>query len=423
MERTSSKLFHRQSSKKKVKKSKKIIKSRLEPDANDSKDIFKNTIPLKNPMAKKFTVTPWEVTGAIDYNKLIKDFGTEALTEELIHKIEKAAGKSHHMLRRKIFFSHRELPILLKEYEEGKEFALYTGRGPSGNTHIGHIIPWIFTKYLQDAFGAELYFMITDDEKFLCKPNLTLEETNKLGYENALDLIALGFDPKKTFIFVDTDYAKTLYKVALPIAKKVTASNAKAVFGFTNETNIGMYFWPALQAAPCLLPSYLKKKPIRTLIPAAIDQDPYWRIARDVAPKLGYPKTAAIHCIFLPPLTGSEGKMSTSSGEHATIFTTDAPEEVKRKVNKYAFSGGRTTLEEHRKHGGNPDVDSCYQWLTFLEEDDRRLKGIYDDYKSGKLLSGELKMMLIEKLNGFLKEHQRKREQARSQIDKFILRD
>jgi len=374
-------------------------------------------------MEKEFKVTPWEVTGEVDYNRLIKDFGTKPLTDDLIKSIGKKAGKVHHFLRRKIFFSHRELDVLLKEYEGGREFALYTGRGPSGNTHLGHIIPWMFTKYLQDAFDVKFYFQITDDEKFLMNPNLSLEETNKMGYENALDLIALGFDPKKTFIFVDTDYGKTMYKIALKIAKKVTASNAKAVFGFTDKTNIGMYMWPAIQAATCFLPSVLAGKNIRTLIPAAIDQDPYWRIVRDIAPKLGYPKTAAIHCVFLPSLEGPKGKMSTSTGAHSTIFTTDSPEEVKKKINKYAFSGGKDTLKEHRKKGGNPDIDSSYKWLTFFEEDDRKLKKIYDQYKSGKLLSGELKQILIDKLNVFLKEHQKRREKARNQLDKFILKD
>jgi len=126
-------------------------------------------------MAKDFIVTPWEVEGEIDYNKLIKQFGTKPLTDSIIKRIEKYTGELHYMLRRKIFFSHRDLDILLNEYEQGKKFALYTGRGPSGNTHMGHIIPWIFTKWLQDKFDVPLYFQMTDDEKFLCKPNLTLK--------------------------------------------------------------------------------------------------------------------------------------------------------------------------------------------------------------------------------------------------------
>jgi tryptophanyl-tRNA synthetase len=111
--------------------------------------------------------------------------------------------------------------------------------------------------------------------------------------------------------------------------------------------------------------------------------------------------------------------MSTSTGG-VTIFTTDDEKAVKKKINKYAFSGGKDTVEEHRKLGGNPDIDVSYQWLTFFEEDDKKLKKIYDDYKSGNLLSGEIKSILIEKLNGFLKEHQKKREKAKDLIDKYI---
>jgi tryptophanyl-tRNA synthetase len=374
-------------------------------------------------MTEKMVVTPWEVSGNIDYARLIKDFGTEHLTDSLIKRIEKEAGESHFMLRRKVFFSHRELDVLLKEHDEGKPWALYTGRGPSGKTHLGHMLPWFFTKYLQDAFDVKLYFQITDDEKFLCKSDLSAEETHSLAYDNALDLVALGFNPKKTFVIVDTDYAKTLYKIAIRVAKKVTTSSAKAVFGFTNETNIGMVFWPAMQAAPCFLPSVLEGRPIRTLIPAAIDQDPYWRIARDIAPKLGYPKTAAIHSIFLPSLMGP-GKMSTSIGEHTTIFTTDSPEEVEQKIMKYAFSGGRSSLKEHREKGGDPEVDVSYQWLRIIfEPDDTKLKKIHDDYKSGKMLTGELKQILIEKVNAFLKKHQEERERARDKLDGFILKD
>jgi tryptophanyl-tRNA synthetase len=368
-------------------------------------------------------VTPWEVSGVVDYDKLIKEFGTQRIDGDMLKFFEKKAGKLHYMLKRNIFFSHRDLGQLMLDYGKGMPFALYTGRGPSGQTHLGNIIPWIFCKHLQDTFKSDFYFQITDDEKFLCKNDLSLEETNKLGYENALDLIALGFDHKKTHIFVDTDYIKTMYPIALKIAKRVTASQAKSVFGFGNSTNIGMYMWPALQAATCFLPSVLHNKPVRTLIPAAIDQDPYWRIARDVAPKLGFPKPAAIHNRFLPALTGPEGKMSTSVGSHATIFATDDEKTVQKKVNKYAFSGGQVTVEEHRKKGGNPDVDSSYQWLTFFEEDEKKLMKIYHDYKSGSLLSGELKMILIDKLNEFLKNHQKKRKLAEKKVDKFILKD
>lgn len=58
---------------------------------------------------------------------------------------------------------------------------------------------------------------------------------------------------------------------------------------------------------------------------------------------------------------------------------------------RYAFSGGRETVEEHREKGGNPDVDVSYQYLTFFMDDDEKLKQIGDDYRAGKLLTGEVR--------------------------------
>ena len=122
-----------------------------------------------------FVVTPWNVEGDIDYDKLIKRFGTQKITPDLLSKIEKLTKESHFMLRRGIFFSHRDLNRLLDDYEKGKQFFLYTGRGPSGHTHIGHLVPWVFAKWLQDKFGAKMYFQLTDDEKFWTKKDMTLE--------------------------------------------------------------------------------------------------------------------------------------------------------------------------------------------------------------------------------------------------------
>src|SRR3989338_8189229 len=368
------------------------------------------------------TGTPWEVSGRIDYEKLIKDFGTSRISNQLLGRLEKAAGESHFMLTRKVFFSHRDLDWLLDRWERGEQFALYTGRGPSGDTHLGHLLPILLTKWLQDKFDAELYFQITDDEKFLVKEGMELSETTRLAYDNALDVIALGFDPDKTFIIIDTENIKSLYKIALQVSKRTTFSTAKAVFGFDNSTNIGTTFWPALQAAPCFLPSYLKKMNVPVLIHAAIDQDTYWRITRDVAPKLGYYKPAAIHNTFLPGLQGPEGKMSSSKPE-STIFTTDTPEDVKKKITR-AFSGGGATIKEHKEKGGNPDIDVACQYLyQMFEPDSNKIKELFDGYRSGAVSTGDVKALLIKKVTDFLTEHQKKREQAKKKLDKFILKD
>src|SRR5215475_11741297 len=95
-------------------------------------------------------VTPWEVEGQVDYDRLIKEFGTEPIDSEIISKFENIAHDVHPMLKLHYFFSHRDLDWILDKIADGEKFYLYTGRGPSGMVHMGHLMPWIFTKYLQD---------------------------------------------------------------------------------------------------------------------------------------------------------------------------------------------------------------------------------------------------------------------------------
>ena len=371
-------------------------------------------------MAKKENkVTPWEVSGNVDYEKLIKEFGLRKLDDNMLNEIKKYTGELHFMLRRKVFFAYRDLKWLLDKYKKKQKFFLYTGRGPSGPLHLGHLQTWIFTKWLQDKFNVELWFQFTDDEKFWFK-NKSYDEIQKWTYENMLDVIAIGFDPKKTHFLIDTKNANLMYPEAVKIAKKINFSTIKAVFGLKNDSNIGQIFYTSMQAVPAILPSVLAKKNIPCLIPLGVDQDAHFRVSRDVFPKLGFYKPAIIHGVFLPPLQGIQGKMSTSN-ENAIILTTDSPKEVERKIKKYAFSGGKSTLEEHRKKGGNPDIDVSFQYLRMMfEPDDKKLEKIYNDYKSGKLSTGELKDYTIKKINAFLKQHQKKREKAKKQIKRFL---
>lgn len=369
----------------------------------------------------EFKVTPWEVSGKVDYDKLIERFGTKRIDAALLERIKKRTKDLHPYLERQIFFSHRDLDAVLKRREEGGKFFLYTGRGPSGGMHVGHLVPLMFTKWLQHKFKVDLYIQITDDEKFLMR-DLSLEETHRLAYDNIADIIALGFDPKRTHIFVNTEYAKTLYKIAIKVARNITTSTNKAVFGFTDSSNMGISFFPAMQMAPCFLPQELGKGDMQCLVPAAIDQDDYWRPARDVAQKMGCPKPAQIHSKFFPSLLGMDAKMS-SSDPRSSIFLTDSPEEVEKKVMRYAFSGGRDTVEEQRRLGADLEKDVSYQWLRFFEEDNKKLKRIGDDYSSGKMLTGEIKSVLAEKMNTFLKAHQRARAKAKGKTEKFMLRD
>uniref|UniRef100_A0A8D2IZV2 Tryptophan--tRNA ligase, cytoplasmic n=1 Tax=Varanus komodoensis TaxID=61221 RepID=A0A8D2IZV2_VARKO len=332
-------------------------------------------------------VDPWTVQTSnekgVDYDKLIVRFGSSKIDKDLINRIERVTGhKPHHFLRRGIFFSHRDMHQILDSYENKKPFYLYTGRGPSSEAmHVGHLIPFIFTKWLQEVFNVPLVIQLTDDEKYLWK-DLTIEKTYQYAVENIKDIIACGFDINKTFIFSDFSYlgmSPEFYKNIVKVQKHVTFNQVKGIFGFTDSDCIGKISFPAIQAAPSFSSSFPQlfnnKKDIQCLIPCAIDQDPYFRMTRDVAPRIGYPKPALLHSVFFPALQGAQTKMSASD-PNTSIFLTDTPKQIKTKINKHAFSGGKDTVEEHRKYGGNCDVDVSYMYLTFFLEDDDKLEKI-----------------------------------------------
>lgn len=165
----------------------------------------------KPDVASEQIVDPWTVQGGvdgIDYDKIVRDFGSSLISPELIARVEHLTKQpAHPLLSRGTFFSHRDLERILDLYEAGKPFYLYTGRGATSDSlHVGHLVPFFFTKWLQDAFNVPLVIQLTDDEKFFWKENLSLEETHRLAYENVKDIIAVGFDISKTFIFTNLDY-------------------------------------------------------------------------------------------------------------------------------------------------------------------------------------------------------------------------
>ncbi|KAI9881540.1 MAG: hypothetical protein M1830_000103 [Pleopsidium flavum] len=393
-----------------------------------------------NTNAQEQNITPFDVSGGVDehgkllpvdYKKLTEKFGATPISKELLARFERVTGrKAHKFLRRGIVFTHRELNLILDRYERGEPFYLYTGRGPSSDSmHVGHVVPFEFTKYLQDVFDVPLVIMLTDDEKFMHSPKLKVEDVKKFTKQNAADIIAVGFDMKKTFIFSDFDYiGGPFYENMCRMAKHITINSVKGTFGFHDSNNVGEFFFCATQSAPSFATSFphifgpdpKKTASIPCLIPCAIDQDPYFRQCREHAEKMKYKKPALIHSIFLPALQGPGSKMS-SSVDISAIFMSDTENAVKKKINKYAFSGGQDTAELQREKGGNTKEDISFQYLTFFLEDDEELERIRVAYEKGEMLTGELKAICIKELQTFVRGFQERRKKVTDEIrDEFM---
>lgn len=361
-------------------------------------------------------INPWQVKSEekINYLKVIERFGCKPITGETIKRFESITGhRAHKFLRRGVFFAEKDLDKILTEFEQGNPIFLYTGRGPSSEAmHLGHMIPFMFTKWLQDVFGAVLVICMSDDEKFFFKDG-ELDDFNHLTYQNARDIIACGFNPNKTFIYSNLEFmGGRLYNTTARIMRAMTGNTMRGIYGLNLDNNIGQLVWPSMQASPAFyqsFPEHIVPKGARCLVSMAIDQSPYFRMARDFASNhRQFIKPAEINGRFLPSLRGINDKMSSSTIDATmyTIFLTDDFKTIETKMMKYSFSGGRASLAEHRQIGGNLEIDVAYQYLCYFLDDDTELEHIAREYKSGRMTSSEIKRQATNCVSEFIRQHQ-----------------
>lgn len=438
-------------------------------------------------------MTPWMVKGKVDYMAQIEHFGTSAIDGCLIARWERVTKmKAPYLIRRGLVFSHQDVDKILDCVEKGIPIYLYTGRGPSSDTmHLGHLIPFKLTRYLQQALNCIVVIQMSDDEKFLFKDGscaIDLDKYRQYSYSNAKNIIACGFDPNKTLIFSNLESnAGSLYFNNVLLMKATNMSAIKATYGLgeilppsvltslketldaeelkdevsrdsakiaeirstlrkfagDSTTSVGQCVWPVFQCSPAFCTSFrslfvnsilttlrekkdlpqnisqnLKKvlkemntlksqKSIMCLVPMAIDQAPYFRMARDNAHIIGCPKPAIIHSEFLPGLQQSHSKMSTTgNSKNTTLFLDMKPKDIASTIRSHAFSGGKERLIDHQTYGGDIRVDICYQYLTFFLEDDDQLKSIAEEYTSGRMSSAQIKKITSDVVSKVITDHQ-----------------
>ncbi|MBT4135900.1 tryptophan--tRNA ligase [archaeon] len=365
---------------------------------------------------KKNVFNPWEIKGNIDYEKLIKEFGISPL-KTLPEVFEKEL-----LFKRKIIFAHRDIQRILDAIKNKKKFVMMTGLMPTGKFHLGHMILAKQMIFYQNL-GAKIYIAVADIEAYNARGQ-SLEDSKKIALNEYIhNYLALGLDPKKCEIYFQSnrsnkaEISNAYYRLQNLLAKHATFNEFKAVYG---DITPGKMISALLQASDMLhpqLPELENSCPV--LVPVGIDQDPHLRLARDISKRIKTNKFTQLSSTYHYFIPGLKGDKMSASDSNSFIALTDDKKTVKNKINKYAFSGGQPTLEEHREKGGNPDIDVSYQYLRVLEQNDKKLKQLYDDYKSGELSTGELKKYTIETINNFLTTHQKNREKTKQLLKEY----
>lgn len=290
-----------------------------------------------------------------DNRRLVEEFGASPIS-----KLKELPD--FYTFNQGLIYSHRDFDVFMKVLKQKKRLAIVSGFNASGSLHIGHKAVFETNLFFQKKYGLDVFIPISDDESYVAGKVETQEE----GLENAMriakQLLAFGFDPKKTFFIIDQVFTD-IYNLAIKLSRGTTMSTLKATYGYSMESNPGLYFYPCVQAAHILLP--LEKdfgSHFMTLVPIGPDEDSHIRISRDLASKFGYRKPAILHSMFLPALDGR--KMSKSNPDTA-IFYSDSSADVKRKIYN-AFTGGQETKELQLTKGGNPSVCVVYRYLDMF---------------------------------------------------------
>ncbi|MCE8428638.1 MAG: tryptophan--tRNA ligase [Candidatus Methanoperedens sp.] len=425
------------------------------------------------------TLDPWGTVKIDNYYKLFEEFGISKF-EELLEKIP----NPHRYMRRHVIFGHRSYESVLSAMLSGKPFAAMSGFMPSGRAHLGHKMVMEEIIWHQQQ-GGDAFLAIADMEAHAVRGK-TWKECRDLGInEYILSAIALGLEPSAHIYFQSRSKPVKDLAFELGIKANFSELSAIYGFnGETNIAHMISALTQSSDILHPQLADFGGPKPV--VIPVGADQDPHIRLTRGLAYKVnmffveermdaGKPyisvrgKSAPEEALkdiskrtggklyeehvdifkgefqevestvrevelkyagfaFMPPastyhkfMTGLQGGKMSSSIPESHIALSEKPEEGAKKVMR-AKTGGRVTLEEQSKMGGEPNKCTVYELLLYhLIEDDNELMEVYKDCVGGTRVCGNCKKYTAELMQLFLKDHQEKKELARERLKEFGL--
>ncbi|MCZ7393181.1 MAG: tryptophan--tRNA ligase [Candidatus Methanoperedens sp.] len=425
------------------------------------------------------TLDPWGAVKIDNYSKLFDEFGISRF-DDLLGKIP----TPHRYMRRHVIFGHRSYETVLEAMLSGKPFAALSGFMPSGKAHLGHKMVMEEIIWHQQQ-GGDVFLAIADMEAHAVRGK-TWKECEELGKDYILSAIALGLEHGVHIYFQSkSDIVKSL-AFELGIKANFSELGAIYGFnGETNISHMVSALTQSADILHPQLKEFGGPKPV--VIPVGADQDPHIRLTRGLAYKMNMfvvekrngaekefisvrgkaaPEKALSEIAkrtggklyeehvdvltrsldevepvvrevelkygcyaFMSPastyhkfMTGLQGGKMSSSVPESYIALTDLPEDGEKKVLR-AKTGGRVTLEEQKKLGGEPDVCTVHELLLYhLIEDDNELLEVYKDCVGGTRVCGKCKKYVAELMREFLKEHQEKRKIAKERLSEFGLK-
>ena len=351
---------------------------------------------------------PWGSVLLKDYEAIAKKFGLEDFDPT-------ALPEPNRLMRRGVVFASRDFGRIRECIKQRKRYYALTGIMPTAERiHLGTKMVLENMAWFQEH-GAKAYVLVADLEAAATR-GISLAEARKWAMSFHIPAyIALGLDPRRTVFYFQSEN-KAVMNLAYEFAKKITLAEFRAIYGLATPATI---MSALTQAADILYPQLQARIP--GVIPVGIDQDPHIRLVRDIVTRTktayGFIPPSAIYNKFTPGLDGSL-KMSKSKPE--SMLELPEPQASVRRKLMNALTGGRDTLEEQRRLGGQPESCMIFELYKqhFLEKEEE-LNNIYRQCKAGSLLCGEDKRHACEHMTRFLEGFEKRLSKARKVVSKL----
>ena len=365
-------------------------------------------------------------------NELIKELRVTGLNESYPEQRRQFAqwfDAPHPYMETGQIVASRDADLFLQALTDGQRCKVVATMAAAGPMHLGHGALADLLRYFQ-SLGAQVVLGFRDLELTHAAIRDTREERRQgrsdTGHPNVrstarqamhdrlLTLAAAGLDLHRTDAYLQMDRL-AITDTAFALGSAIPLSLLNSALGLRLRDSATDTFLPLLRLADILHTQQAESGgPCRTLVLDGLGGDVYVRMARNVAEEFGFIKPSALYLRMVrsltsyhDPRTGSAVEVMTNRVPPGSITYRDDTDEVRRRIGR-AYTGGRQTLEEQRRLGGNPDprvcgVASLHAFHATTGASD--FAELQRQCRAGELLCGQCKASATDRLIKYLQEH------------------
>ena len=300
-----------------------------------------------------------------------------------------------------------------------KKHVILTGDRPTGKLHIGHYIGSLQTRVaLQNSGKYETYIMIADQQA-LTDNARDPEKIRKSLTEVALDYLAVGIDPNKSTILVQSQIPAlnelTMHYLNLVTVSRLnrnpTVKNEIKQKNFEQSIPAGFLIYPVSQAADI---TAFKAD----TVPVGDDQEPMLEQTREIVRTFNniYHQNILVEPqgVFPPKgqgrLPGLDGNAKMSKSLNNAIYISDDPDTMRKKIMSMYTDPNHIHVSDPGKVEGN----MVFTYLDVFADDKQKVQELKDQYRAGGLGDVKIKRYLNEVMQAkFDPIRQRRKEYAK----------